>query len=58
MYLNNTMKKIQLSYADIELLQFILKNFRVEAPSMTDVVEPLQLKLITMIAQMEYEKRE
>lgn len=52
------MKKIQLSYADIELLQFILKNFRVEAPSMTDVVEPLQLKLITMIAQMEYEKRE
>lgn len=55
------MKKLQLSYAEIELLLFILKNFKTDTPhlrSMTNSVYNLQLKLITMIAQMEYEKRD
>lgn len=48
------MKKIQLSYADIELLQFILKNFTAESTAMEDKVEYLQLKLIAMRTQLEY----
>jgi hypothetical protein len=58
------MKKTQLTYEEIELLQFISKNAIDGLPGavITDALvtrlEQLQLKLITMRAQMEYEKRD
>lgn len=58
------MKTMQLTYAEIEQLQFILKTYAragivgIINDSMLSEIENLQLKLITMRAQMEYEKRD
>lgn len=57
------MKKTQLTYEEIELLQFISKNFVDGLPDMlitealVQKIDALQLKLIMMRAQLEYEKR-
>lgn len=58
------MKKTQLTYEEVELLQFISKNFVDGLPdtliteALVKKIEALQLKLIMMRAQMEYEKRD
>ena len=57
------MKKTQLTYEEIELLQFISKNFVDGLPDMlitealVKKIEALQLTLIMMRAEMEYAKR-
>jgi hypothetical protein len=58
------MKKTQLTYEEIELLQFISKNAIDGLPSvmvndaLVTKLEQLQLKLITMLAQLEYGMRD
>ena len=58
------MKKTQLTYEEIELLQFISKNAIDGLPgavitgALVTKLEQLQLKLITMRAELEYEKRD
>jgi hypothetical protein len=58
------MKKIELTYAEIERLQFILKTYAragivgIINDSMLPDIENLQLKLITMRAQLEHLKME
>jgi len=58
------MKKTQLTYEEIEQLQFILRTYAragivgIINDAMLRDIENLQLKLITMRAQMEYEKRD
>jgi hypothetical protein len=58
------MKKTQLTYEEIELLQFISKNAIDGLPGVmvTDALvtklDMLQLKLIMMRAEMEYAKRD
>lgn len=56
------MKKIQLSYADVEKLQHILKDYMTNynehmSKQYYDELEALALKLIGMRAQMEYFKQ-
>lgn len=55
------MKKIQLTYEEVELLQFLLNKFGLEEwwinESMWEKIDALKLKLIAMRAQMEYVKQ-
>ena len=56
------MKKIELTYTEIEQLQFILKTYAragivgIINDSMLSDIKNIQLKLITMRAQLEYLK--
>jgi hypothetical protein len=54
------MKKINLTYEEIELMQFILNKLDVEewwiSESMYEKIDALKLKLIAMRAQSEYLK--
>lgn len=53
------MKKIKLTYADIELMQSVLNNLKfdyVMSDNMQKKVEGLYTKLIVMRAQLEYLK--
>jgi hypothetical protein len=53
------MKKIKLTYADIELMQSVLNNLKfdyVMSDNMQKKVEGLYIKLIVMRAQLEYLK--
>ena len=58
------MKKTQLTYEEIELLQFLSRNVIDGLPGavITDALQRklnmLQLKLITMLAELDYEKRD
>lgn len=65
------MKKIELTYKEIELLQFIVKNFitissikfygvpdNSVSTAALNRIDALRVKLIKMRAQMEYEKRD
>lgn len=55
------MKKIELTYEEVELLQFLLSKFGLEEwwinESMWEKIDALKLKLIGMRAQMEYFKQ-
>lgn len=55
------MIKIQLTYEEVELLQFLLNKFGLEewyvSESMQEKIDALKLKLIAMRAQMEYVKQ-
>lgn len=55
------MIKIQLTYEEVELLQFLLSKFGLEewyvSESMQEKIDALKLKLIAMRAQMEYFKQ-
>lgn len=55
------MKKIELTYEEIELMQFILNKVDLAewwiSESMYEKIEALKLKLIAMRAQMEYFKQ-
>ena len=56
--INLQMKKTALTYAEIEKLQYILRNYS-QGYSQTDQeLESLILKLIMMRAEMEYLKQE
>lgn len=53
------MKKAELTYEEIETLQFILRNLGSDyymSESMEKKVDTLCMKLIAMIAQLEYLK--
>jgi hypothetical protein len=54
------MKKIELTYEEIELLQFLLglldKPYYFINESLQEKIDALQLKLIAMRAQLEYMK--
>jgi hypothetical protein len=55
------MKKIELTYEEIELLQFLLglldKPYHYINESLQEKIDALQLKLIAMRAQSEYKKQ-
>jgi hypothetical protein len=55
------MKKIELTYEEIELMQFILNKVDLAewwiSESMYEKIEALKLKLIAMRAQKEYVKQ-
>lgn len=55
------MKKIELTYEEVELLQFLLSKFGLEewwiSESMWEKIDALKLKLIGMRAQLEYVKQ-
>jgi predicted phage tail protein len=55
------MKKITLTYEEIELMQFLLNKFGLEewwiSESMWENIDALKLKLTAMRAQMEYIKQ-
>lgn len=55
------MKKVELTYAEIETLQFIiLKNLNSDCyitVSMQDRLDALYMKLISMKAQLEYPRK-
>ena len=51
------MKKIELTYADIELLQFVLRNLNSDYfinESMQRKINALSMRLVGMRAQLEY----
>lgn len=54
------MKKIQLTYEEIELLQYLLNKFGLEewwiSESMQEKIDALKLKLTAIRSQMEYVK--
>jgi len=53
------MKKVELTYAEIETLQFVLKNLGSDyymSESMQKKIDTLYMKLISMRAQLEYLK--
>jgi hypothetical protein len=56
--INLNMKKTALTYADIEKLQYILRNYSETTLQNDQELESLKLKLIMMRAEMEYLKTE
>lgn len=54
------MKKVELTYAEIETLQFILKGLGSDyymSESMQKKIDTLYMKLISMRAQLEYPRK-
>jgi hypothetical protein len=54
------MKKVELTYAEIETLQFILKSLGSDyymSESMQKKIDTLYMKLIGMRAQLEYPRK-
>lgn len=54
------MKKVELTYAEIETLQFILKSLGSDyymSESMQKKIDTLYMKLISMRAQLEYPRK-
>lgn len=54
------MKKVELTYEEIETLQFILKNLGSDyymSESMQKKIDTLYMKLISMRAQLEYPRK-
>lgn len=54
------MKKVELTYAEIETLQFILKDLGSDyhmSESMQKKIDTLYMKLISMRAQLEYPRK-
>ena len=56
--INLQMKKTALTYAEIEKLQYILRNYSNNTTQHNQELESLILKLIMMRAEMEYLKQE
>jgi len=54
------MKKVELTYEEIETLQFVLKNLGSDyymSESMQKKIDTLYMKLISMRAQLEYPRK-